>query len=92
MELITLPCEVICLNDEGRPNEIPISQWPVKGQIYTATEVMTMVMYNNVPAIKIEGFNPPLPYVGYLANRFVFIVEMEEEEDPADWWKKTPIE
>lgn len=63
---------VICINDKGRPNEIPLGKWPVKGKYYTITGFTVMV--NNgrclgvtLAEISLEGC---APYKFYLASRF----------------------
>ena len=63
---------VICINDTGRPNEIPLSKWPVKGKAYTITGFTVMV--NNgrclgvtLAEISLDGC---YPYKFYLASRF----------------------
>lgn len=64
---------VICINDKGRPNEIPLGKWPVKGKYYTITGFSRMVGTMNgamgvtLAEISLEGC---YPYKFYLASRF----------------------
>lgn len=39
-----LPQEVICINDQDRPNEIPLSKWVKKGKTYTVVRIVSMVV------------------------------------------------
>lgn len=35
----SVPFEVICINDNGRPREIPPNKWLTKGQKYTVNDI-----------------------------------------------------
>jgi hypothetical protein len=64
---------VICINDKGRPNEIPLGKWPVKGKPYTITGFVRMLGTSGgglgvtLAEMSLEGC---YPYKYYMASRF----------------------
>ena len=68
---------VICINDKGRPNEIPLGKWPVKDKHYTITGCVRMMGINGggigvtLAELSLEGC---YPYKYYRADRFGMIV------------------
>lgn len=72
--------EVVCVDDRGRPNEIPEAQWPVEGQIY----IVTRCRHNPLSGqwmFVLAGLTPPPEYGGYLASRFRVINELNAPKD-----------
>jgi hypothetical protein len=65
--------KVICINDKGRPNEIPLGKWPVKGKPYTITGFVRMMggsvvgLGVTLAEMSLEGC---YPYKFYRADRF----------------------
>jgi len=65
-----IPC--ICINDTGRPKEIPINKWVKKGEKYTITYVYWMVKQNfrGVDLAEIELDETNKPYTRFALSRF----------------------
>jgi len=63
---------VICINDSGRPSDIPISKWPVKGKHYTVTSHVVMHSMGGRIGATLEeiSLDGCFPYKYYLADRF----------------------
>lgn len=63
---------VICVNDTGRPAEVPISKWVRKGERYTIVGFSRMIAYNCMGVwleeIDISTYHP---YKVFRAERFV---------------------
>lgn len=65
--------KVIAENVSGRPNEIPISKWLVKGTEYTVIEAVKCNPQGGLLGFKlaeIELGADELPYQYFAANRF----------------------
>lgn len=62
----------ICLNDKGRPNEVPSTNWVVKGKEYTIIHVAIMVTQNNIIGVKLKEINNDayFPYTFFNIDRF----------------------
>lgn len=79
------PCRVpvICVDDSGRPNEVPLSRWPKKGAKYTITSFVVMESMQGKPLgvtldeLSLDGC---YPYKVYVANRFREVVPAVLEE------------
>ena len=72
--------KVVCINDLGRPAEIPVSKWLTKGLEYTVTKKTICRSQNNaicftLAEIDLTGCQP---YWGFNANRFGLLVSQEE--------------
>jgi hypothetical protein len=79
---------VICINDKGRPNEIPLGKWPVKGKPYTITGFVRMLGTSGGGlgvTLAEMSLNDCYPYKYYMASRFgvpvgeISLVERSEE-------------
>lgn len=69
--------ECICINDEKRPKEIPVSKWVKKDEkyhvIYTLTVLPQKQLAFHLAEISLDECC--LPYEYFLANRFAFTEE-----------------
>jgi len=76
---------VICVDDRNRPDGVPTSQWPKKGQFYTVTEVSKMRVQGGLLGFKLAELNIDscFPYQYYSANRFRIPVFTGNEETEA---------
>ena len=85
---------VICIDDSHRPNDIPTSQWIVKGNEYTVIGVYKMNMQNGILGYDLAeiNLNGCAPYKYYAASRFrvkelqpeVAVTEKIEQEELAE--------
>ena len=78
--------KIICINDQNRPNEVPLNRWLKKGEKYTINKIMFMTQ-QNLYGIKIEEINNDdlFPYSYFALNRFgIDIKDIEEllKEEP----------
>ena len=66
--------ECVCINDAGRPKEIPINKWVKKGNIYNVIFTVTVLPQKElgVHLAEIELTDSELPYEYFLSNRFAF--------------------
>ena len=65
--------KVVCINDSGRPKQIPIEKWVVKGIHYTITEIVNMgiqVDKTGVALKEIDLDQTCFPYSYFDADRF----------------------
>jgi hypothetical protein len=74
--------KVTCINDKGRPNEIPLSKWIKKDQEYTVLKMMKCntqggLLGFELAEIDLTGCNP---YLYFAANRFAPLETVPEEE------------
>ena len=76
--IIELPMQVVCWDDEMKPESIPMSNWVVKNKIYTVERVLTLkngfgqdILGFELVAPKINFF----PYSGFSAMRFYPILD-----------------
>ena len=69
--------ECLCINDAGRPKEIPINKWVKKGNTYNVIFTVTVLPQKElgVQLAEIELTDRELPYEYFLANRFAFTEE-----------------
>lgn len=61
---------VICINDKNKPSDIPQSAWIKLDKIYTCIGV-TYDNFQNTHCAMLEEVQPPPPYTGYKAARFL---------------------
>lgn len=68
--------KVICINNNARPNEIPLNRWLEKDKEYTINKVCFMKQ-QNLYGVKLEEINNDdlFPYTYFALNRFGLIVE-----------------
>jgi hypothetical protein len=64
--------KVECIDASNRPNDIPISQWVVKGNEYTVTGVWKMNMQGGILGFELAEINLAgcAPYKYYASDRF----------------------
>ena len=64
--------EVVAVNVENRPNEIPISKWIKKGVTYTVKKMDYMNIQNRILGFKLEeiDIDDCFPYQYFAASRF----------------------
>lgn len=72
---------VFCINDKGRPNEIPFSKWIKKDEEYTVVKAMKCAVQGGLlgfelAEIDLKGCEP---YLYFAANRFSPLVDEPEE-------------
>lgn len=81
---------VICIDDAGRPNEVPTSRWIKKGEKYHIIEIAKMVMQGNIYGCKIaERDNDDLaPYAYFRLSRFA---EIKPKEQTIEEWENQDI-
>ncbi len=81
--------KVICVNDKGRPNEVPADKWVTKGERYTVAGVVKCNIQNGAVAYVLEEIDLTghEPYIGFDSRRFgnsfqgIFAdIELEEME------------
>lgn len=82
---------VECIDDKFKPNDIPLSQWVVKGREYTVIGVFKMNMQNGILGYELAeiNLNGCAPYKYYAASRFrvkelkpeVEVTEKVEQEE-----------
>jgi hypothetical protein len=74
--------EVLCINDVGRPNEIPSNRWIKKNQIYTVIECMKCNVQGGLLGYKLEEINIDdcVPYKYFAANRFTVLTQAPSEK------------
>lgn len=73
MKEVTVPFKVICVNDENRPDGIPLSKWIKKDEIYTVIEISIMRVQDDIIGFKLEEKNIDdcIPYQYFDASRFL---------------------
>lgn len=64
---------LLCINDNGRPHEIPEHRWPKAGEWYKATHVYRMLNQNEILGVSL--YELPLnesnaPYEAFRLSRF----------------------
>lgn len=60
---------VICINDKGRPSDVPLSNWIKEGQEYTVKRV-GMNKLTQEEYFVLHEIQPTPPYGGYKVERF----------------------
>ena len=73
---------VICIDDSDRPNEIPLTKWVKKGEIYTVTKIVFLNMQPGMVGFKLAELNIDeyFPYQYFAQNRFAIVI-LEEKHD-----------
>jgi len=72
---------VICINDENRPNDIPISKWIVKGNEYTVVAFDKLGMMNGEIGIQVAEIDlTGCQYTYFISSRFAFPIDGPEED------------
>ncbi len=81
---------VICIDDAGRPNEIPTSRWIKKGEKYHIIEIAKMTLQGNIYGCKLaERDNDDLaPYAYFRLSRFA---EINPDKVAEDAWEDQDI-
>ncbi|MEO1656012.1 MAG: hypothetical protein AAFU64_20900 [Bacteroidota bacterium] len=74
---------VICINDADRPNEIPLSRWIKKGELYHIIQVDVMNAQGGIYGCKLEEINNDdlVPYEYFRLDRFAVPIRLSEEEE-----------
>lgn len=69
--------KVVCVKDEGRPNEIPTTKWVKKGDVYTVIDYIKCNIQGGKIAYILEEIDLSgcEPWKGFSEDRFV----------PTDW-------
>jgi hypothetical protein len=73
---------VICINDQQRPNEVPISRWIKKGNQYHIIEVAKLNAQGGIYGCKLAEINNDdlAPYQFFRLDRFAIPVTKEMED------------
>ena len=73
---------VICINDKGRPNEIPLSKWIKKDAPYTIIEFVVLNAQQRQMGVRLAEVNLDgcFPYEFYRQSRFAIALEQYEKE------------
>ena len=63
---------VICLNEKGRPNEIPIDKWPIEGEQYHIKWIYKQLQQKGIQGVELAEFDISecVPYNCYDLRRF----------------------
>jgi hypothetical protein len=80
--------EVICIDDSMRPNEVPLSRWVKRNQVYHIVEIARMSQQTGVLGCKLAEINNDdlFPYQYFRLSRFAKVEpektrqEVEKEE------------
>lgn len=69
--------ECICIDDNNRPKEIPVSKWVKKNNIYHIIYTVTVLPQREIGVLlsEIELTDKELPYEYFLLKRFAFTEE-----------------
>lgn len=64
--------KVICIDDNNRPNEVPLTRWIKNGETYTITRIMAMTQQGKIAGVKIAEINNDdlFPWTYFRLNRF----------------------
>lgn len=79
--------QVICIDDKGRPDEIPVTRWVKKGERYNVIDLIKCVSQPGQPIayvlaeIDLSGFGF---YKGFSSHRFAVVVYTPEAELKAE--------
>lgn len=75
--------EVICINDQHRPNEIPTSRWIKKGETYHIIEISKLLAQGGLYGCKLAEINNDdlVPYQFFRLDRFAQVLTQEMEEE-----------
>lgn len=75
--------KVVCIDDKGRPNEIPLNQWIKLNKVYTVIQISKCLMQDGILGFKLEevNLNGCFPYEFYAASRFRLLKEDEVQTE-----------
>lgn len=76
--------KLLCINDAGRPNCIPISKWVKKNEWYTPIGTVKCNIQGGILGFKlaeIELDSSCEPYTCFAITRFAIPVELKEKEE-----------
>jgi len=64
--------KVICINDQGKPNEIPSGKWLEKGSAYTVKNIIKCNTQGGALGFELEEIDLTgcEPYLYFMATRF----------------------
>jgi hypothetical protein len=68
----------ICIDDVGRPKEIPIEKWVVKNNMYHITHVYRHVQQNMIQGVELEEIfldDSNFPYQSFALKRFSILYD-----------------
>jgi hypothetical protein len=68
------PFKVICVNDSGLPDQLPLNRRVVEGQVYTVIEVAHMQL-QSILGYKLAEIDSFFPYEFFKASRFLPLQE-----------------
>lgn len=70
-----IPC--ICIDDVGRPLEIPVSKWVVRDRQYHVTHIFHQLQQKGVKGVELLeiDISDCFPYNCYRLDRFAFAIE-----------------
>ena len=73
--------KVVCIDASNRPNEIPISLWIEKDEVYNVIQMDFMNMQNILLGVKLAELNIDgcFPYQYFALNRFRLFTESDKE-------------
>jgi len=72
----------VCIRDSGRPNEVPLSQWIVKGEPYTITRVVNCMFQGGIAGVELAEVTIDAGmYKFFAADRFAPITPLEVVEE-----------
>ena len=68
---MSLPFQVVCIDDTNKPNDIPLSKWIKKGITYTVIEVSKMSIQGGMLGFKLSEINIDeyFPYQYFAARK-----------------------
>jgi hypothetical protein len=74
--------KVICIDDTHRPNEIPISHWIKKGEVYHIIQIDKLLMQGGQFGCKLQEIDNDkfAPYQYFRLTRFALPQSQEAEE------------
>lgn len=66
--------ECICIDDKGKPLEIPSEKWVKKGNKYHVTHIFVMLQQGKIKGCELAEFDISncIPYNCYRLSRFIF--------------------
>lgn len=78
--------EILCINDQNRPNEIPTSRWISLGESYTIRKLVLMKQQHGIAGIKLNEINNDdlFPYTYFRLDRFAISSDQIKELVEAD--------
>jgi len=67
----------ICIDDKGKPLEIPQNKWVKQDELYHITHIFIMKQQNNIQGVELAEFDISecVPYNCYRLTRFAIDVE-----------------